>query len=203
MKPSKAPRVETYPYGPIPKKLDDDVEEDEHPGKKKKDRMGFEMRGWIWAWGLKVLKLKIELLMVLILLVIHGLRCVNRHPRAILGSGFSFPWGWDYVVRDLIIFFQDVSCMAQEKHKRSEKRERSNILRCISFLVPKMAVVFSFCVFPSRFCSMGGLSSVKLSIHGFPKKHLVGCRACGIHQRKSLPKCTPLKTNMSPKKGLF
>ena len=40
-----------------------------------------------------MLKLKIELLMVLILLVIHGLRCVNRHPRAILGSGFSFPWG--------------------------------------------------------------------------------------------------------------
>lgn len=38
MKPSKAPRVETYPYGPIPKKLDDDVEEDEHPGKKKKER---------------------------------------------------------------------------------------------------------------------------------------------------------------------
>jgi len=53
MKPSKAPRVETYPYGPIPKKLDDDVEEDEHPGKKKKDRMGFELRGWIWAWGRK------------------------------------------------------------------------------------------------------------------------------------------------------
>ena len=40
-----------------------------------------------------MLKLRIELLMVLILLVIHGLRCFIRHPRVILGSGFSFPWG--------------------------------------------------------------------------------------------------------------
>lgn len=125
MKPSKAPRVETYPYGPIPKKLDDDVEEDEHPGKKKKDSDG------IWDEGLnmslrpkKVLKLRIELLMVLILPVIQlSMDCG-------VSTGILV-WFWA-----LVLVFQDVSCIAQEKHpSRSEKREISNILRCISFLV--------------------------------------------------------------------
>lgn len=118
MKPSKAPRVETYPYGPIPKKLDDDVEEDEHPGKKKKDSDG------IWDEGLnmslrpkKVLKLRIELLMVLILPVIQlSMDCG-------VSTGILV-WFWALV----FFVFQDVSCIFSKRSTPpGAKKERYRI----------------------------------------------------------------------------
>ena len=86
-----------------------------------------------------------------------------------------------------------LACANREAQEERKKRdiEYSPMHQFLGTL--KMLVLFfSFCVFPSRFCSMGGLSSVN-----FPSGLVE------FTNRKSLPKCTPLKTNMSPKKGLF
>ena len=128
MKPSKAPRVETYPYGPIPKKLDDDLEEeDEHPGKKKKD-LGIllEMNKCVFLFLPNCLKFTVEW---------SSWRCWFYYSSMDCGvSSGILVWSWavalvfygDEITWDLLNFFLDVSCMAQRR-TRGANKERYRI----------------------------------------------------------------------------